>query len=186
MVSPLCRNSWLKSMKKQLVMWKADTGKREERRRKKGPTLGQIIFEKILSNKQIKNQKEKGKKEKKKKKVKNQKIKFNFLFLDKSNLISCVFWKITLGLDFVPPTSQRSRWAWILCRQLHKDHVGPGFCAANITKFTLGLDFVPPTKAGSGLIPLTNSSHWGKSLDNFSSKSYTVSSYIPAFLLHRH
>ena len=46
------------------MMWKADNGKRETRRKKeKDPTLGQIIFEEILFQKKnhqkIKNQKSK-------------------------------------------------------------------------------------------------------------------------------
>ena len=88
-------------MKKHLLWWKADSGKvKQEERRRKGSTLGQIIFGKdSLEN--IKNQKIKKKKTKKNPK-KNQKskvrkseksksksIKINFLFLKNQILNVC-------------------------------------------------------------------------------------------------
>ena len=63
--------------------------------------------------------------------------------------------------------SQKSRWAWILCRQHPKDHMGPGFRAADIP---IGLGFCA-TEADSGLIPLTNSSYWGKVFSESFSKN---------------
>ena len=106
--------------------WRKASSEKQEEGGKNGFITGANYFWKILSKK--KNQSKK----------KKSKIRFKFLFLEKSNLISCgrsfnarraSFYfppslnisKISLGPDFVPP---KSYWVWTWCRQHLKNFIG--------------------------------------------------------------
>ena len=163
-------------------MWKADAEERKERR-EKGPYTEGKLFWKRFSRKIWKNSKFKKSKNQvqilvswKIKFLVSWQIKFNFLtnWVAGLGLIPLAIHKyhigpglraanlpkIKLGLDFVPPTLQKSRWAGISCRQHHKSRRAWTLCRRHPIESEICA--ASATKAGLGVIPLINSSYWGK------------------------